>query len=101
MKELGYGYDPQTRTYKAEEHKYDRVALFAHGGFSMAFFSCLLDIPYPIFSTRFFYPGCSQVSVVEIDDKGEGIVPRMLQFSNDAHLYGSGLSTELNGKAIY
>ena len=49
----------------------DRVALFAHQGFGLAFLSCLLDIPYPQMSTDF---DMSHTGVTAIHFKGDGIV---------------------------
>lgn len=87
MEELGYRYDENNRAYTAIQHKYDRVALFAHGGFSMIFTSCLLGIPYPVIATRFQHVGTSGITVFEIRDEGEDIIPRIWQYGNDGHLY--------------
>ena len=78
MENLGYRFDEKTGAYNAVKHVYDRVALFAHGGFSMIFTSCLLNIPYPLFCTRFQTLGTSAVNVFHIDDTGEGLFPRVL-----------------------
>lgn len=91
MRELGYVKNEKTGYYKAEKHLYDRVALFAHGGFSMTFTSCLLNIPYPEFCTRFFYIGLSAVTAFWIDDEGDEIVPRIYQYGSDSHLYKENL----------
>ena len=94
IESLGYKYDSEKETYKAEKPKYERVALFAHGGFGYIFLSCLLNIPYPMFCTRFDTVGLSNVCVVEIKDEGEGIMPVLLQYSNDSHLYKNDLPRE-------
>ena len=91
MKQLGYSYNEKTGYYKAEKHIYDRVALFAHGGFSMAFLSCLLNIPYPEFCVRFQIIGVSAVTVLKIDDEGDTIIPQIYQYGNDSHLYKDNL----------
>ena len=91
MKDLGYRYDGKSGTYTAEKHIYDRVALFAHGGFSMIFTSCLLNIPYPVIATRFQHISTSTVTVFEIADEGEGLIPRIWQYGNDSHLYKENL----------
>lgn len=87
MEELGYRFDEKAGTYTAVKHVYDRVALFAHGGFSMIFTSCLLNIPYPLFCTRFQHIGTSTVTAFQIDDQGKGLMPRIFQYGNDSHLY--------------
>ena len=87
MAELGYRRNEKNGFYKAEKHVYDRVALFAHGGFSMIFISCLLNMPYPEFCLRFQHVEVSTVTSFWLDDSGEDIVPIMYQYGNDSHLY--------------
>ena len=87
MEKLGYKRNEKMGYYKAEKHVYDRVALFAHGGFSMIFTSCLLNIPYPEFCTRFQHIGTSTVTSFWLDDDGDDIMPVMYQYGNDSHLY--------------
>lgn len=91
MQKLGYRYDENSRSYSAEKHLYDRVALFAHGGFSMIFASCLLCLPYPVIATRFQHIGTSAVTVFEIPNDGDFLLPRIWQYGNDAHLYKDGI----------
>lgn len=50
---LGYVHDRSRCLYVAERPNSERVALFAHQGFGMAFLSSLLDIPYPMFCSHF------------------------------------------------
>lgn len=97
---LGYRYDEKTHSYSAVEHVADRVALFAHGGFGMAFLSCLLEIPYPLFSTHFEHLNTTGVCAIEIKDEGERIIPRLLEFGNDSHLFKAGLPLYFNGKDV-
>ena len=91
MRGLGYRYDENSGTYTAEKHVYDRVALFAHGGFSMIFTSCFLGIPYPEFCTRFQHIGASTVTSFYIEDEGDNLIPRLFQYGNDSHLYKENL----------
>ncbi|MGN1048765.1 MAG: histidine phosphatase family protein [Eubacteriales bacterium] len=94
---LGYVHNREGRFYTVSEPKYDRVALFAHEGFGQAFFSALLDIPYPIYSTHFTMSH-SGMSVVEFEERGGFVVPRVLELSCDAHLYAERLPTKYNDK---
>ena len=87
MENLGYRYDEKSGTYTAVKHVYDSVALFAHGGFSMIFTSCLLNIPYPVIATRFQPIATSAVTILKISDEGENLVPQICQYGNDSHLY--------------
>ena len=69
-----------------------RVALFAHQGFGIAFLSCLLGIPYPLYSSHFdiFTSG---VTVIEFTNVNGYAYPRVLEHSSSAHLYKEGLPT--------
>lgn len=85
MQQLGY--ERKGKGFVAKNPTYDRVALFAHQGFGIAFLSCLMDIPYPMFSSRFDL-GHSSITVIELADSGVAI-PRILQLSNDSHIFAS------------
>lgn len=91
MESLGYAHDRYTGKYRAVAPNDDRVALFAHQGFGLAFLSCLLDIPYPAFSTHFDM--ChTGVTVIEFASDENGMcIPKILTLSNDSHLYCKGI----------
>ena len=89
--ELGYERDEETGLIIAKRHLYDRVALFAHAGFSVSFMSDLLHIPYPVFCTRFFGCGVSSVTAFKFPDEGDGFIPKTYTFGNDSHLYKENL----------
>ena len=87
MLSLGYRNNRQEGFYIEETPNNDRVALFAHEGFGIAFLSALLNIPYPLFSTHFTM--ChTGVTVIEFKAEADGTVfPKVLTYSNEAHLY--------------
>ena len=89
---LGYRHDRKTARYEPVQPHNKRVALFAHQGFGIAFFSSMLDIPYPVFSTHFDF-GHSSMSVINFQQNGEYVYPKVLQVANDAHLYREGILT--------
>ncbi len=93
--ELGYEHIEHTGTYKSVRPNNDRVALFAHAGFGVAFMSHVIDIPYPVFATRFDM-SLSCVTVIDFRDEGELTVPRILTYSSDSHIYKEGLPTKYN-----
>ncbi len=95
MLQLGYQHDHETNIYVPVRPNNDRIALFAHQGFGVAFLSCLLDIPYPLFSTH-FEMGHTGMTVIEFSGT-EQTVPTVLQLSNDSHLFAAGLSTDYQG----
>lgn len=91
---LGYRHNREGGFYEAVEPNEKRIALFAHQGFGMAFLSSVMDMNYPHFSTHF---DISHSSVTVIRFAGEGrIYPKLLQLSNDSHLYKEGLLTGYN-----
>ena len=89
---LGLRHDRENGRYEMIGNPPDRVALFAHQGFGLSFFSSVLDIPYPQFSVHFDF-GHSSMSVIEFQQQGDYYYPRALQVSNESHLYREGLMT--------
>ena len=95
LESLGYEHLRYTGKYRVKEPNEQRVALFAHQGFGMAFLSCLLDIPYPMFCTHFDM--ChTGVTVIEFRESNGYCIPKILTLSSDAHLYREGLPTKYN-----
>lgn len=88
------GYRHEGNRYKAIRPNDDRIALFAHQGFGLAFLSALLDVPYPMFCTHF---DMTYTGMTVIEFKGDGfVVPKVLQLSNDSHLFASDMETVYN-----
>lgn len=92
MYALGYEHDLDKNGYIPVRSSENRVALFAHQGFGFVFLSCLLDIPYPQIATH-FNMGHSGITVIEFRGN-EFVVPKMLQLSNDSHLFAGGIETK-------
>ncbi len=87
-------------TYKVIKPNDKRVALFAHEGFGMFFLSNLLNIPYPIFCSRFGL-NHSGMTVINFDEKKEVTTPYLLTLSNDSHLYKEGITTKYNNEFLF
>ena len=87
---LGFKHNREKGGYEVVAPNSKRVALFAHQGFGMVFLSSVLDIPYPLFCTKFDI-GHSGVTVIYFDETKEFAYPRVLQLSNDSHLYKEGI----------
>lgn len=99
LESLGYRFDPASHTYNAVHPNEKRVALFAHEGFGMAFLSAVLDVPYPLFCTHM---GLEHSGMTVIHFAGDtAVIPRMLQLSNDSHLYAADLPTRYNGEICF
>lgn len=97
---LGYEHERYTGRYKVLRENGERVALFAHQGFGLAFLSCLLDIPYPQFSTHFDMSH-SNLTVIEFKGEGGYAIPKIMTFSNDSHIYREGLPTKYNNEVYF
>ena len=99
FKELGYLHDRENNMFSCIEENDERVALFAHEGFSLAFLSAVLDIPYPMICTHFGV-NHSSVTVLKFNNTAE-CFPVVLSFSNDAHIYSEGLPTRFNNGVYF
>ena len=93
MESLGYRHRPELNGYEPIAPHGRSVALFAHEGFGRLFLSALLDIPYPMYSTRFSISHTS-MTVIYFSDKAEIVQPVVLQHSGDSHLFAAGLPTQ-------
>ena len=97
---LGYRHDRENSRYEEINENNERVALFAHQGFGMAFFSSMLDIPYPMFCSHFDFSH-SSMSVIDFKKRGKFIYPKAIQLSNDSHLYREGILTGYNNSVRF
>ena len=91
--QLGYRHDLEKNCYFAEKDNDQRIALYAHEGVGAAFLSCLLDIPFPMFATRFDMTHTG-VSAIWFCEKDGVVLPQLMTYSNDSHLYREGLPTK-------
>ncbi len=92
LAQLGYTHDRAHARYICTAPHARRIALFAHQGFGNMFLSTLLDIPYPLFTTRFDM-GHTGVTVIRFAETGERCVPQVLTYSNDSHIFAQDLPT--------
>ena len=94
-----HGYERMEREgfYKAVRPNNDRIAIFAHAGFGVAFLSHVLGIPYPQYSQTFDMSH-SSLTLVEFKDRNGIAIPTVVTLSNDAHLYHENLPTQFRAK---
>lgn len=93
---LGYEHIRYTGKYRVKQPNDKRIALFAHQGFGLAFLSCVLDIPYPMFSTHFDM--ChTGVTVIEFKESDGYTIPKVRMMASDSHIYREGLPTQYDG----
>ncbi|MBR6767052.1 MAG: histidine phosphatase family protein [Clostridia bacterium] len=92
---LGYEHDREANCFRAVRPNEDRVALFAHAGFGLAFLSTVLDIPYPQMCIHFDM--ChTGMTVIEFKETHGVVIPKVLTLSNDGHLLRDGMPTNYN-----
>jgi len=94
---LGYRHDRENFCYYPIAPTNERVALFAHQGFGLAFMSAILDIPYSAFCTHFFMAH-TVITVVEFAGSEGPIIPKVLTYSNDSHLFDDRLPTKYHNR---
>lgn len=97
---LGYKHDLENNCYRQLQENHERVAFFAHEGVGVAVMSCLLDIPYPMMSTRYDMTHTG-VTVIHFEEQYGSVIPKVLTYSNDSHLYREGLPTKHQNSIFY
>ena len=97
MEMLGYRHDRENFCYHPIAPNDQKVALFAHQGFGLAFMSAILDIPYSLFCTHFFMAHTG-VTVVEFAEANGMVIPKVLTYSNDSHLFNDKLPTKYHNR---
>ena len=100
LENLGYRHDHSANCYHQLRENNDRIAFFAHEGVGVAIMSCLLDVPYPMMSLRFDMTH-SGVTVLHFQEEFGSVIPRVLTYSNDSHLYREGLPTKHQNRIYY
>lgn len=100
MASLGYEHDRENKLFRAVAPTDERVALFAHYGFGMGFLSSLLDIPYPTVCTRFDLSH-SSMTVINFRNENGTVIPQVLCWSSDSHIFSEGLPTKYNNEIYF
>ena len=90
---LGYRHRLDLNGYEPIAPSGKCVALFAHEGFGRLFLSAVLDIPYPLYSTRYAI-GHTSMTVIYFPNNGKIIRPVVFQHGGDSHLFAAGLPTQ-------
>ena len=100
LESLGYKHDMENNCYRQLWENNERIAFFAHEGVGVAIMSCLLDIPYPLMAARFDMTHTG-VTVIHFKEEFGSVIPRVLTYSNDSHLYREGLPTKHQNRIFY
>lgn len=89
---LGYKHDRERKRFIAVKPTDKRIALFAHQGMGLYFFSSIFDIPFHEFCIHFDMV-TSGLTTIEFKNDGGFVYPKIVQFSGDGHLYSENLPT--------
>jgi broad specificity phosphatase PhoE len=73
---LGYSYVGNGK-YQVVHESNEKIVLFAHQGFGFVFLSLLLEIPYPLFCTRFELRH-AEITWIEFKNEGGYSYPKVL-----------------------
>lgn len=91
MAEMGLQHDRENACYYITGKTPNRVALFAHYGFGMAFLSSVMDIPYNVFLPRFNIGLTATTEILFYQHGDKVVIPQIVQHGGDGHLYREGL----------
>lgn len=85
-----HGYQRHDARYAVEPGSRDRIAVFCHGGFGLAWLAWLLGVPLHVMWAGFWLPPTS-VSTILLDERSaEWAVPRALWVGETSHLAVAG-----------
>lgn len=86
LKSFGYYHDLDNNCFRTKQDCDKTIAFFAHEGIGTIFLSWILDIPYPEFATR-FKMSHTGITTIRFQKRGNIVIPEILSYSNDSHLY--------------
>lgn len=98
--DLGYEHLRNENRYRVINDNEQHIAFFAHQGIGMSILSQILDIPYPLFAAHFDMSHTG-MTVIEFKNENGYCIPKILQLSNDSHLYKEDILTGYNNGAIF
>lgn len=95
-----HGYAREGRRYRRVAPNRDRVAVFCHLGFGLAWIAHLLDLPLPLVWAGFWLPPSSVTTLVFEERSATWAVPRCLALGDTAHLHAAGLPISGTGLKV-
>jgi broad specificity phosphatase PhoE len=92
-----HGFERDGGVYRFTRENRERVAVFCHGGFGLAWLAHLLAVPLPLMWAGFFlWP--SSVTTILFDERAPGVaVPRCVGLADLSHLHAAGLPVQPSG----
>lgn len=92
-----HGYEREGGRYRCVAPNRERIAVFCHGGFGLAWLSHLLEIPLPLMWSGFWLPPSSVTTVFMEQRTDLWAVPRCIGLGDVSHLYAAGLPVQPRG----
>jgi broad specificity phosphatase PhoE len=92
-----HGYVREGGRYRCVQPSGERVAVFCHGGFGIAWLAHLLEIPLALSWSGFWLPPSSVTTILMEQRSDEWAVPRCVGMGDVSHLYAAGLSISPRG----
>ncbi|NBD25715.1 histidine phosphatase family protein [Paenibacillus glycinis] len=91
------GYRREGGKYRILRENDDKLAVFCHMGFGLAWLAHLLEIPLPLVWSGFWLPPSSVTTILLDARSEEWAVPRCLGAGDVSHLYEAGLPVSRQG----
>ncbi|HVK03239.1 MAG TPA: histidine phosphatase family protein [Armatimonadaceae bacterium] len=92
-----HGYVREGGRYRCESPSDERIAVFCHAGFGIAWLAHLLEIPLPLAWSGFWLAPSSVTTVLMERRSDDWAVPRCVAMGDVSHLYAAGLEVSPRG----
>jgi broad specificity phosphatase PhoE len=92
-----HGYKRVDGKYEIVRENRDRIAVFCHMGFGLAWFAHLMEMPLPLVWSGFWLAPSSVTTMLWDERSNRWAVPRCLGVGDVSHLHRSGISVSQMG----
>ena len=92
-----HGYERAGGRYRCVQPNRERIAVFCHGGFGLAWLAHLLEIPLPLMWSGFWLAPSSVTTILLEQRSEQWAVPRCVGLGDVSHLYAAGLEISPRG----
>lgn len=92
-----HGYVREGGRYRCVAPNRERIAVFCHGGFGLAWLAHLLELPLAMVWSGFWLPPSSVTTLIMEQRSENWAVPRCFGLGDVSHLYAAGLPIQPRG----
>lgn len=92
-----HGYAREGGRYRCVKPNRDKIAVFCHGGFGLAWLAHLLELPLPLVWSGFWLAPSSVTTVLFDERSPTWAVPRCIGLGDTSHLHLAGLKVRPRG----